>query len=348
MIPPRTRGCIRPAKSVSLAIGLFACGLPLAGRPAPRLEIFPKHFKLHPGERIHYTVCELREGARPRCPDAGFATADSAIVRLVEPAGLFQAVRPGRTEIAAHTPDAQVRVPVEVAGAPETPMNAVPHAAIREIVARDLLFVGHANRDGYDHTAVAKPGIDRLVEEARKNGWTVVYWVSGEYPDWYTADRRPDYAIVSEGQEHQIRIDARRVIFSGGSFLFCLLRNVQMTLHSMLLHHAASPVHFVFPARAIWRGPVDASPYPASMVLLTDWFARCSNDAQAYDRVVVPFLDRMILEFPVAGYPADPPSPTLSSLLQDWTIVVRFGQRFERVYRRGDGNQIVIIEFQDM
>ena len=50
------------------------------------------------------------------------------------------------------------------------------------------------------HTAIAKPGIDRLVQEARKKGWTVVYWVSKEYPDWYTADRHPDYAIISEGQ----------------------------------------------------------------------------------------------------------------------------------------------------
>ncbi|MGD0359712.1 MAG: hypothetical protein ABSC93_02520 [Bryobacteraceae bacterium] len=225
-------------------------------------------------------------------------------------------------------------------------MMAVPHNTVREIVAKDLLFVGHANLDGFDHTAVAKPGIDRLVQEARQNGWTVVYWVSREYPDWYTADRRPDYAIVSEGQEHQIRVAAQRVVFAGGGFMFCLARNAQMTLHSMLKHTAGPRIHFVFPAQAIWRGPVDARPYPAPMVLLTTWFARCANDARAYDEVVVPFLDRMIMQFPVAGYPADPPTPPLNELLKGWNVVVRFGDRFERIYRRGDSNQTLLIEFQ--
>ena len=308
--------------------------------------MFPKHFVLHPGEQIHYTACESREGSPPRCPDAEFSASDPRIVRLIKPAGLFEALRPGRTEITVRTPSSERRVSVQVAGRAETPMMAVPHSAVRETVAKDLLFVGHANLDGYDHTAVAKPGIDRLVQEARKNGWTVVYFVSQEYPDWYTADRRPDYAIISEGQEHQIRVEAQRVVFTGGSFLFCLARNVQMTLHGMLKHRVSSQIHFVFPAQAIWRGPADERPYPAAMVLLTAWFARCANDAQAYDEVVVPFLDRVTRQFPVAGYPADPPTPPLSDLLEGWSVVVRFGGRFERVYRRGDSNQTVIIEFQ--
>jgi len=225
-------------------------------------------------------------------------------------------------------------------------MPAVPHSTVREIVGKELLFVGHANLDGYDLAAVAKPGIDRAVQEARKKGSTVVYWVSQEYPDWYTADRHPDYAIISEGQEHQIRIQAERIVFTGGSFMFCLLRNAQMTLHSMIKHNAAPRIHFVFQAQAIWRGPPDAQPYPASMVLLTMWFARCANDAQAYDEVVVPFLDRMIQQFPVAGYPSDPPSPALIDLLKDWNIVVRFGDRFERVYRHADSNKSLLVEFQ--
>jgi hypothetical protein len=69
-------------------------------------------------------------------------------------------------------------------------------------------------------------------------------------------------------------------------------------------------------------------------------------DAQAYDEVVVPFLDRMIQQFPVAGYPADPPAPPVSDLLKDWNIVVRFGDRFEQVYQRGDSNKTLLGEFQ--
>jgi hypothetical protein len=45
------------------------------------------------------------------------------------------------------------------------------------------------------------------------------------------------------------------------------------------------------------------------MVLFATWFARCANDGQAYDKVVVPFLDRMTTQYPVAGYPTDPPAP---------------------------------------
>lgn len=119
-----------------------------------------------------------------------------------------------------------------------------------------------------------------------------------------------------------------------------------MTLHGMIQHNIAPPIHFVFPAQAIWRGPVDARPYPAPMVLLTAWFARCADDAQAYDEVVVPFLDRMINQFPVLGYPSNPPAPPLRDLLKDWSIVVRFGERFERVYRPGDPNKTLVVEFQ--
>ena len=337
---------MRSVLTSRLLLCLLGCWLQVAGRPASSLEIFPKHFLLHPGEQIHYTVCESQEGNQPRCPDAEFATKDPEIVRLIKPTGLFEALRPGRAELVVRTPASERRVTVQVAGRAETPMMGVPHSIVREIVAKELLFVGHANLDGFDHTAVAKPGIDRLVQEAKKNGWTVVYWVSQEYPDWYTADRRPDYAIVSEGQEHQIRVEAQRVMFAGGSFLFCTLRNAQMTLHSMLKLNVAPRIHFVFPAQAIWRGPVDGRPYPAPMVLLKAWFARYANDAQAYDQVVVPFLDRMIMEFPVLGYPPNPPAPPLSDLLKDWNIVVRFGDRFERVYRRGDSNKTLLVEFQ--
>ncbi len=100
-IPPRTRWSrhTRLARTGPLALCLLGCWLQVAGRPAPRLEVFPKHFLLHPGEQIHYTVCESREGNQPGCPDAEFATKDPEIVRLIKPTGLFEALRPGRTEL---------------------------------------------------------------------------------------------------------------------------------------------------------------------------------------------------------------------------------------------------------
>jgi hypothetical protein len=70
------------------------------------------------------------------------------------------------------------------------------------------------------------------------------------------------------------------------------------------------------------------------------------GDAPTYDHVVVPFLDRVIAQFPVLGYPSPPPSPPLSDMLKDWRVVVRFGDRFERVYRRGNSNKTLLVEFQ--
>jgi hypothetical protein len=84
------------------------------------------------------------------------------------------------------------------------------------------------------------------------------------------------------------------------------------------------------------------------MVLLKTLFARRADDAHAYDQVVVPLLDRMIKEFRVAGYPANPPVPPLSELLTDWNMVVRFADRFERVYRRADSDKTILVEFQGM
>jgi len=238
-----------------------------------------------------------------------------------------------------------------VTGSAQPPIVAVPYSTVKEIKAKELLFVGHANLDGFDHTAVAKPGIDRLVEQAKKDRRPVVYWVSKQYPDWYTADRHPDYALISEGQEHQVHVDAQRVMFAGGDFMFCLLRNAQVTLHGMVQQNAQR-IDFVFPAQAIWAadiwGPDDKRPYPAPMVLLTTFFARRANDTGAYNEVVVPFLDRLTMGLPVGGYPPDFPVPLMSDLLRDWTIVVRFGDRFERVYRRGDSNRTLFVEFQDV
>jgi len=121
---------------------------------------------------------------------------------------------------------------------------------------------------------------------------------------------------------------------------------VQMTLHAMLRNSAPASIHFVFPAGAIWRGPIDARPFPAPMALLSDWFARSGNDAQSYEWIVVPFLEKVITEYPIAGYPAGPPMPALKELLHGWNIVVRFGNRFERTYRRAESNKRILLEFQ--
>ncbi|MFQ5671414.1 MAG: hypothetical protein ACE5HD_13030, partial [Acidobacteriota bacterium] len=151
-------------------------------------------------------------------------------------------------------------------------LEAVPQAEVDAIIGGEVLFVGHANLDGFDHTAVPKPGIDRLVRGFKTRGRPVVYWVSEEYPNWYTEDRQPDLAIISEGQEHAMWIDVDRVVFAGGGFMMCLLRNVRLTLHGMIRADTRDKLHFIFPPDAIWMtniwGPGVPKPYPAPMVLL--------------------------------------------------------------------------------
>ena len=317
-----------------------------------QLDVFPKHFLLHPGEQVHYQVRIGHDKRSQSVSSYQFTVDNSEIVRPIQrPNGeLFvEGVRPGRTELTLRTTESERRITIEVAGSPEPPIVGVPYSAIKEIKAKEFLIVGHANRDGFDQTGVAKAGIDRLVRQAKKNRVPVIYFVSNEFPDWYTADRRPDYAVVSEGQEHGIYVNAERVTFTGGSFMFCTLRNVQMTLHGMLKHAELRRIEFVFPAQAIWVediwGPGELRPYPAPMVLLKTLFQRRVDDAHAYDQVVVPFLDRTIKQFPVAGYPSNPPTPPLQDLLTDWNIEVRFGRRFERTYRRASSEKTVLIEF---
>src|SRR5260370_3002849 len=100
-------------------LGLFATGCGPTRNPG--LEVFPKHFLLHPGEQIHYTVCESREGNQPRCPDAEFATKDPEIVRLIKPTGLFEALRPGRTQLVVRTPTSERRATSQLPGPHERP-----------------------------------------------------------------------------------------------------------------------------------------------------------------------------------------------------------------------------------
>ena len=127
----------------------------------------------------------------------------------------------------------------------------------------------------------------------KSTGWceasrhAVAYFISQEHPYWYTEDRQPDLAIVSEGQEHQVLLDAERVVFSGGDFMFCMLRNALMTLHGMLHAGHRKRVHFVFPADAIWAvdvfTPGRSRPYPVPMQLPVRLMSKRPSDPERYE-----------------------------------------------------------------
>ena len=332
--------CLGVATTVVIAGGVQ--------RPSPRLEIYPKHTRLRVGEQIHYSVFRRDDGAHNRVDDYSLEPKDPAVVRVVDTWWL-EAVSPGTTDVLvrSNVGERVLSIDVDPGAAPRMP--AVHHSEVERIVGEELLFVGHANLDGFDHTAVARPGIDRLVRQFMARGHPVVYFVSREYPYWYTEDREPDLAIVSEGQEHRIVVDAERIVFSGGGFMFCVLRNVQMTLHGMLQAASRDNIEFVLPADAIWAvdmfTPGQVRLYPAPMALLGRLMSERSSKHDRYEQLVVPFLERLFGEFPVADYPALAPNPPLEKLVDGWTVDVAFDGVFVQSYRPGDPNKVIRFDF---
>ena len=61
--------------------------------------------------------------------------------------------------------------------------------------------------------------------------------------------------------------------------------------------------------------------------------------------MVVPFLERLIDDFPVIGYPATPPEPPLEDLLDGRTIEVAFDDVVTQCYRQGDPNKVILVNF---
>jgi hypothetical protein len=284
------------------------------------------------------------DGAPRFVEDYSLQSKDPTVVRVIDTTRL-KAVSPGKTDVVVRSNVGEHVLSIEVDADARLPIPAKHHTEVRRINGAELLFVGHANLDGWDHTAVAKPGIDRLVREFKQRGSPVVYFVSQDYPFWYTEDRQPDLAVVSEGQEHRILVDADRVVFTGGDFMVCTLRNAQMTLHGMLSAGDRESVHFVFPADAIWTGYRDPRSYPAPMTLLARRMSELSSAQERYELWVVPFLERLFNEFPVGGYPKIAPEPPLQELVNAWTVEVAIDNGFVHRYRSGSPRKLVRFEF---
>lgn len=333
-----SRKCSLVFCSVAATVVVASC----AQAPPSLLEIYPAHSRLRVGDQIHYTVMYRRDGAPDFVEDYSLESKDPAVVRVIDSMRL-EAVSPGRSEVLVRS-DVGARVlMLEVEPDARPPIAATHHTEVDRITGAEVLFVGHANLDGWDHTAVAKPGIDRLVREFKTRGHPVVYFVSQDYPFWYTEDRLPDLAVVSEGQEHQIVVDAERVVFSGGAFMACTNRNAQMTLHGMLQAGDRDRIHFLFPADAIWAD--DELRYPAPMTTLDRLILERSSERDRYEQVVVPFLDRLFGEFPVYGYPANAPEPSLEELVDGWSVEVAIDNVFVHSYRSGDPDKVIRFDF---
>ena len=342
-------GAIRRwAGPVCCSVAAAVAGSGAFQEPSAQLEIFPNHTRLRVGEQIRYSVYRRQGGVLTAVNDYYLIPEDQSVVRVIDTWRL-EAVSPGQTEVLVRSDYGEHVLSVDVALEPTPAMPATHHSEVDRIVGKELLFIGHANLDGFDHTAVAKPGIDRLVRAFKARGQPVVYFVSEEYPYWYTEDREPDLAIVSEGQEHRIAVDAERIVFSGGDLMFCLLPNAQMTLHGMVRAGSRDRIHFVLPADAIWAvdtfTPERFRPYPAPMALLSRLLRDRSSERERYEQVVVPFLERLFGEFPVLGYPADAPEPPLEELVDGWTVEAVLGDGFVQTYRPGNPDKVIRFDF---
>ncbi|UOF01369.1 hypothetical protein [Bdellovibrio reynosensis] len=95
------------------------------------------------------------------------------------------------------------------------------HETPNGIANRHALLVVHATTE-FDTTKTAAAGIDQLVQDFKSQGRPVIYLVSDQSEKgnsrWYTADRSPDFAIFSEGGEHNLPIRANEVTVAGGFF----------------------------------------------------------------------------------------------------------------------------------
>ena len=345
----------KPSRSFVLSLSAALAVLSsCANMPAESIALYPEHTSLRIGERIHYSVLQLEEGkpifrqedgAPLLIENYSLTPKNPAVVRVIG-GRMLEALSPGWAEVIVQSDVGERVSSVDVGPDARPPIPATHHSHVDRITGEELLFVGHANLDGFDHTAVAKPGIDRLVRDFKALGHPVVYFVSDEYPYWYTEDREPDLAIVSEGQEHEIEVDAERVVFTGGSFLLCLARNVQMTLHGMLKAANRDRINFAIQADAVWV--VDnrySRSYPAPALLLEQVISDRSSLQEIYQEVMIPFVDRTFREFPIIGYPATAPDPPLEELATGWTVEVALDEAFVQSYQSGDPNKVIRIEF---
>ena len=313
------------------------------------LVLRPQHFRLSLGERVHYQALSIYgEGEVRFLEDFEFDTTDPTRLAFSRADGHFVATRPGKAEIILRSRGQERRIEVVIENTKLVQMEMVTDEQVLPVAAEEVLFVNHANRDGFDHTAVAKPGIDRWIRSFKKKEAPIIYFVSREYPNWYAEDRRPTHAIVTEGGDHRLSVAARRVFFTGGDVRYCLLRNAQFTLHRMLKETGVRSIHFVFPSEAIWTAALDKA-YPAPMVTLEELLDRQDSREAAYERVLVPIVEKLVEDYPIGGYPDGPqvPAPALRELLEGWTINVSVDGVFRRPYRVSDSGRVIQLEFQN-
>ena len=79
----------------------------------------------------------------------------------------------------------------------------------------------------WDSKAVAKPGVDAVMEVAAEKDWQSVYLQYSIDPDgYYPAEKNPDHLVRSYGGEFSFDVASKTVISMGGWFSHCHQRSI--------------------------------------------------------------------------------------------------------------------------
>ncbi|MGZ3806370.1 MAG: hypothetical protein ACXVB4_19320 [Pseudobdellovibrionaceae bacterium] len=130
------------------------------------------------------------------------------------------------------------------------PEYIAPKNPIPKTLSGTIIFVTHA-RLYWDSFGSARSGIDRFLswQKKRDPSSKVVYLMESSSPsysiEWYTSNRKPDVALVSQKSEaHPFVIDSENVYFLGGGFGSCQLSTVDRTIRQ---HLSNEPLNLHFP-----------------------------------------------------------------------------------------------------
>jgi len=93
----------------------------------------------------------------------------------------------------------------------------------QKLKADEVLFVTHAS-NYFNHSLSIKENLNKRIKEAKAKGIVVIYLVDTlvkRFISEYFLDHKPDYLLLSSGGDHQIKLRAKNLIFSGGFFEAC-------------------------------------------------------------------------------------------------------------------------------
>ncbi len=328
---------------------LLVCLIPSPAPRAAEIELYPKYYTLKLGEQIHYTAIGHDADGRPRFLEQitpfEFGTSDPDALSLDNEDGRFTGRSPGMAEVLVKTRDgAPARFSIQVASERFRPIESVRAEDGPPFHSARTIMVTHANRDGFDHTRVAKSGIDRVVRDAKAKGDNVVFLMSPQYPNWYTSDRAPSLAIESDTGEHDLVVTSDEIVFVGGNFSWCLLESVKSSLISFA-SGSGSDLCLVFPLDAIYDGdPGRGYPYP--MVTLASLFETQPDSAATFERVVTPFLEKLQSSLAEAQTSSKVTERGAASNLKTAGVIVEFNGDIVREHQLESSERVLRFVFQ--